>query len=732
MSETARERLLSACRVAAVVLTTASFWYVPGFLFAEGYSKLPFFAFGVVVLFAATVWLGVKPQAPDHVGRAVCLSWFAFATAWVFAAAFGIDMWGSVFGSQVRQSGGVVLFHMILLFFSLVVFVRRKKDWQWVWWLHGCGGVLATVAAGGALLFFSEQAGLGARAWFGNPLLFSGTVLLSFFTFALAGGMGGRRVRVWVVGGMGMTLLGSLLGSSRSVILGIVAGGALGVFLYLLLRVHRKHAWWQMVVAGVLLAASLVAARAVFLLPSVRRVVGAYLPISRFLQPVQELRGDSSRIDAWMVAWEGFRARPVFGWGPEQFGQVFDERYPASFFRFSLAENFWDKSHNMFLEWLVSGGLPLFVAGLFLFGVLVWAFLIRFREGAVSAVGAAAGVGGLGAVFVYSFFVFETFFFWMFLVLLSAYLFQLRPGAPDALPLVRSRFRLWLMWVGVVLLLLGDLWVFGVGGVANVAAQQVVSHVDAATRTGIPAVAEQETRRAVQALGVVRWFPHPYRAELTRQLLLDFLNQEADGRYDEPVTRRMLPLFFDAVRTDRDAAPERFDRQFVLAQVAVRAVELGNTAAEAVARDAMAAALRISPQRQPVLLLAARLDMHVGDFPAAIASITEVVASVPDKPQPRYFLILAYLAAQDTVRAGQELVLYLDRGGTIETLPEVEVMADALASSGQFDRALGLYAHIASNPYSSPEMREAFVLAAQRFGGMTEHEARAALEQLYK
>jgi len=68
------------------------------------------------------------------------------------------------------------------------------------------------------------------------------------------------------------------------------------------------------------------------------------------------------RLLVWRIAWQGFLARPLTGWGPENFDLVFHRFYDPAMFAY---ETWFDNVHNFVLEWLVAGGLPavfLFVA----------------------------------------------------------------------------------------------------------------------------------------------------------------------------------------------------------------------------------------------------------------------------------------------------------------------------------------------------------------------------------
>ncbi len=75
----------------------------------------------------------------------------------------------------------------------------------------------------------------------------------------------------------------------------------------------------------------------------------------------------------WNVAIEGISERPVLGWGQGNFNYVFNEKYDP---RLYGQEQWFDRVHNIFFDWLIAGGVLGFVAYFgILFSVLYYVFL---------------------------------------------------------------------------------------------------------------------------------------------------------------------------------------------------------------------------------------------------------------------------------------------------------------------------------------------------------------------
>jgi len=65
------------------------------------------------------------------------------------------------------------------------------------------------------------------------------------------------------------------------------------------------------------------------------------------------------RSTIWGMAWEGVKERPLLGWGQGNFNYVFNEQYEPSLY---AQEQWFDRVHNIFFDWLIAGGILGFLA----------------------------------------------------------------------------------------------------------------------------------------------------------------------------------------------------------------------------------------------------------------------------------------------------------------------------------------------------------------------------------
>jgi O-antigen ligase/cytochrome c-type biogenesis protein CcmH/NrfG len=72
----------------------------------------------------------------------------------------------------------------------------------------------------------------------------------------------------------------------------------------------------------------------------------------------------------WPMAWQGFKEKPILGWGQENFNYVFNEHYNPEMW---TQEQWFDRAHNTFIDWAIDGGIIGFAAYASLFILVILA-----------------------------------------------------------------------------------------------------------------------------------------------------------------------------------------------------------------------------------------------------------------------------------------------------------------------------------------------------------------------
>lgn len=323
----------------------------------------------IVMEIAAVAWAVLALLDRDYRPR---LSMIGAVVAgfvlWMFVAdAFAINAAKAFWSNFERMEGWVYLVHLLGFFFAASAVLRAEKKWRaWFLWSLFVAGILS----GHALLQLSgsaavHQGSTRIDASLGNSAYLA--IYLLFSTF-VAGWLALTEKRTWLK--WSLITLAVLEGvlifftETRGAILGLVCALLLAAFLTALTAGKRARQW--AVGALVLL---LVSIGSVYLARN-----SAFVQENRILQRVSSisLSDGQTRFTIWRMAFQGALERPLTGWGQEGFNYIFNKYYDPSLYR---QEQWFDRAHNAFIDWLTAGGVPAFLLYLSLFGsafVLLW------------------------------------------------------------------------------------------------------------------------------------------------------------------------------------------------------------------------------------------------------------------------------------------------------------------------------------------------------------------------
>ena len=128
------------------------------------------------------------------------------------------------------------------------------------------------------------------------------------------------------------------------------------------------------------------------------------------------LTKDQARTYVWPMAIKGFEERPLFGWGQESFNYVFNKYYDPRMYNH---EQWFDRTHNVILDWLVAGG----ILGLSLY-LLLFVFSLKYlwKTDNLSSVEKSVLTGLFVAYFFHNLFVFDNLISYLLFFSLLAYI----------------------------------------------------------------------------------------------------------------------------------------------------------------------------------------------------------------------------------------------------------------------------------------------------------------------
>ena len=317
-----------------------------------------FFLLGIIFTAGAKAY---EERLTALIKKPLVIAVTAFVVIFLLAGFFGFDPHFSFWSNFERGEGGIQVLHLYLFFLLLLTLFREERDWHRIFFwsiiatsLMVIYGFLASSGVQGFIgppfgeVNYRFQGSIGNSAYVAAYLLFAAFyclyLLLTAYRKKLASIQG-----VFAAGLFLLFVATFILAATRGAFIGIIASFmALLVYVALLKKTWRK---WLLSFGAVTLI--IVGILVYFKDTSFVK----NLPGSRIFQISISADTFQTRTIIWKVAIDGFKERPLLGWGPESFIQVFYRHFNPQYFTPSTGFGAWfDRAHSVFFDYLVETG----------------------------------------------------------------------------------------------------------------------------------------------------------------------------------------------------------------------------------------------------------------------------------------------------------------------------------------------------------------------------------------
>lgn len=340
----------------------------------------------------------------------------SFVVASGISALFSPARNRAIFGDFERMGGVWSLLHY-LMFYALVRIFFGAKEWKL--YANLSLAVSACVSA------IAIHEGSGAVSTIGNPGLLG---IYLFFSVCVATYLALRsgRGRWGAIYGFSalLSLSGLVISHNRSSLLGLAAAAFTAAVVYFFLaKSHRRliGTLGATVVLTIGLGLTLVSR-------APNTWISKHLPTTFSRIAGSSLQSDASRTVLWAAAFEGFRDRPIVGYGPENFHLAWSANFQPRVYTVTPEQRV-DRAHNIMLEVLSTTGLIGFVAFLAMWAGLFYSISLGLRQKEMSLGEAALFAGvSVGYLICLSFWFVDINSFVLFLGIAGFLAFKLSGG----------------------------------------------------------------------------------------------------------------------------------------------------------------------------------------------------------------------------------------------------------------------------------------------------------------
>ena len=293
-----------------------------------------------------------------------------------FADAFGQHPPSSFWSNFERMDGYVSLVHTFLYMVVLGSVLTKKEHWTYL--LNTSLGVATLVALIGVAQYFGYDripqlfnatvgatrvdSTLGNAAYMAVYMLFHIFIAIWLFIHTKK-----NNVRWFYVALIGLFLFVLSGTGTRGTALGL-AVGILTSSIYLAIFSAQYPRLRQVAFGGIILL--VVSAGAIVALRDT-----TFVTSQSSLNRIAHIKVSDLNIRGviWGMAWQGVEERPVLGWGQSNFNYVFNEHYQPALY---AQEQWFDRAHDIFFDWLIAGGFLGLIAYLSIFAAcayyLIW------------------------------------------------------------------------------------------------------------------------------------------------------------------------------------------------------------------------------------------------------------------------------------------------------------------------------------------------------------------------
>lgn len=379
------------------------------------------FTFRIIVeiIFAAWIVLAFYEAQYRPKFSLVAASFIALLVVMFFANLFGAHPQQSFWSNFERMEGYVTLVHTFMYMIVLGTVLTTQTLWNRFFNTTICVAIILSLYAFAQLSgnITINQGGvrldgtLGNSAYMAIYMLFH--IFITFFMLLRTQSKGMK----YTYGALTILFIYLLAQTAtRGTTLGLV-GGSFIMVTYIALFA-KGYPQMRKAAAGGLIA--LVAVVALF----ITFKESSFIQGNPYLQRIStiSLKEGTNRFNIWGMAFEGVKERPILGWGQGNYNYVFNKYYRPELF---TGEAWFDRVHNIVMDWLIAGGVLGLVAYFSILASCVYYLFVKplFKtDETFTVVERGVLLGLLAGYLIHNIFVFDNIVSYVFYGTILAYI----------------------------------------------------------------------------------------------------------------------------------------------------------------------------------------------------------------------------------------------------------------------------------------------------------------------
>lgn len=377
------------------------------------------FIFRVLVEIAFIFWLWLIMSDSEYGLKysPIVLAFSLLITIIFLSTIFGISPYKSFWSSFERMEGFWAYFHYFL-YFLMLGSLFKKEDWKKFFYVSLSASLITTVYA--FLQFLGKldvhQGDTRLDATMGNATYLAIYLVIHIFLFLYFLFTEFKNKNNLFKLGIYFIVLSQLLIVYKTATRGSIIGLFAGIFIFFI--VNSLWGSGKLKKFSPVFISLVIFVPIIFWLVKDTNFVKNSETLSRFASISLNETTTQSRFIIWNMAYQAWKEKPILGWGPESFVYIFSKYYDPQLWR---QEPWFDRAHNVFLDWLTSTGALGLVFYLGLFVASFYVIKNLYRKGDIDSKSLGLFLGLLVAYFIHNIFVFDNFSSYILFFALLAY-----------------------------------------------------------------------------------------------------------------------------------------------------------------------------------------------------------------------------------------------------------------------------------------------------------------------
>jgi len=342
-------------------------------LYPYVFSKILSFQVIVEIIFVFWLFLALyagKKYRPDWKSPLV-IALTTFMGILFLTSLTGVDFAKSFWSTQERMIGVITLLHFYAFFIVLISTFKNKKNWyQFIWLSLICSFFVGMYGIGqkfGLEVLLKDKA-TRMSSTLGNPDFLGVYALVHVFLAGFLFYLQKRKIsKIFVIFFLLFNLTVLFLTATRGAFIGFGVSIIFGLIYFIFSKQFKKRG---RVISLVLLLMVMGGSLFIYFNKNQEWMGKAPYAIRRLTSIT--LESNKSRLISWQIGLQGFKEKPLTGYGWENYDIVFNKNYNPWYLSKGNSAIWFDRSHNQVVDILALTGIFGILSYLAIFGIVFW------------------------------------------------------------------------------------------------------------------------------------------------------------------------------------------------------------------------------------------------------------------------------------------------------------------------------------------------------------------------